>query len=71
MGWEFLGFLFPPFSLFASVQYIIPCMYTCTYIHWYNAHTLLLYNDVGSTLKSDPVEVEGGILLPYNLPPDR
>jgi ABC-type multidrug transport system ATPase subunit len=25
----------------------------------------------GSTLKSDPVEVEGGILLPYNLPPDR
>ena len=25
----------------------------------------------GATLKSDPVEVEGGILLPYNLPPDR
>jgi ABC-type multidrug transport system ATPase subunit len=25
----------------------------------------------GSTRKSDPVEVEGGVLLPYNLPPDR
>jgi hypothetical protein len=26
---------------------------------------------LGSTRKSDPVEVEGGVLLPYNLPPDR
>ena len=25
----------------------------------------------GSTMKSEPVEVEGGVLLPYNLPPDR
>ena len=26
---------------------------------------------LGSTKRSDPVEVEGGVLLPYNLPPDR
>ncbi len=39
---------------------------------------LLLYCPIlsllspGATLKSDPIEVEGGgILLPYNLPPDR
>ena len=34
-------------------------------------YSLFVYIHVGASLKSEPVEVEGGVLLPYNLPPDR
>lgn len=57
-----------------SVLHVLYCMtvHICTHCNVSILHVILIVWLIsGATPKSEPIEVEGGLLVPYNLSPDR